>query len=776
MSDPPIQPISQPIVPRKQQAKRHWGSHSYFTKRAWNVVQEYIERFSKPGDLVLDPFGGSGVTAVEALVKRRRAMHVDLAPLANLLCWGIAVAPIDMNAFHAAFAGVRAACKEDILALYGLSQEQIGAKPIPYWYPKDVPLPPNSDVPTVEAVFHRRALIALSTLLHHIMQIEDDTVRDLFRLVFSATLTKTNLTFSSTTGRLESRGDSGIFRVYRYWVPKKTIELNVWEQFELRYKGWAAAKRETNELIGDFFAPGGTFTIAQGSATDLADLVPDESIDYIYTDPPYGAHIAYLDLLTMWHAWLGLDVSDADRDLEVIEGGSLDKSRVDYTDLLARSITEMFRVLKWDSWLSMVFAHKEPEYWDTIVQAAQQAGFEYVNTAVQPSTTPSLHKRKNPLKVLSGELVINFHKVKSPRAIAITKLGDNVVELIKNTAELVIVREDAVSTETIYNMLIPVLIEHGLLGVVKKQAPDITALLGESFDYDEVEGVWRIRSNTRLGSFIPLQDRIRFYVVDFLKRAEREAIPATFDDIVFAVMPNLINGVQPTKQTILDVLAEIADSPDRVHWQLRQEELSGFSQVVLNVGELAAVPTLPGSAEPEHDELIYRLAKLAVAAGIRPHIGKHEQANTINGESLAALGGGSLNFGGSAWEADKIEQIDCVFIQDEAHVPVYAFEIEASTPITTGIDRFMELLKVTPELARRLVIVIPRKRAKKLNAILSESHYIGHPLYMENKIVYLFYEDLLRLYGAFAEKKPPSWQQLRERLDGVVRSPNPRAT
>ena len=42
---------------------------------------------------------------------------------------------------------------------------------------------------------------------------------------------------------------------------------------------------------------------------------------------------------------------------------------------------------------------------------------------------------------------------------------------------------------------------------------------------------------------------------------------------------------------------------------------------------------------------------------------------------------------------------------------------------------------------------------------------------MENKLVYLYYEDLTRIYNAFAGRKPPTWDQLRERLDGVVRSP-----
>ena len=58
-----IKPIEGPIFPKKQAAKRYYGSHPYFTKRAWNVVQKYINTYTNKGDTVLDPYGGSGITA-----------------------------------------------------------------------------------------------------------------------------------------------------------------------------------------------------------------------------------------------------------------------------------------------------------------------------------------------------------------------------------------------------------------------------------------------------------------------------------------------------------------------------------------------------------------------------------------------------------------------------------------------------------------------------------------------------------------------------------------
>ena len=48
--------------------------------------------------------------------------------------------------------------------------------------------------------------------------------------------------------------------------------------------------------------------IIKGTAVDLSFL-HNESIDYIYTDPPYGKKIPYLDLSVMWNAWLDLEVT-----------------------------------------------------------------------------------------------------------------------------------------------------------------------------------------------------------------------------------------------------------------------------------------------------------------------------------------------------------------------------------------------------------------------------------------------------------------------------------
>src|SRR5713101_7751885 len=84
-----IVPITSPIAADRQGAKRHYGVHPYFTRRPYNVVRKYVLHYSRERDVVLDPFGGSGVTAIEAFLENRVGIQNDINPLANFISQGI---------------------------------------------------------------------------------------------------------------------------------------------------------------------------------------------------------------------------------------------------------------------------------------------------------------------------------------------------------------------------------------------------------------------------------------------------------------------------------------------------------------------------------------------------------------------------------------------------------------------------------------------------------------------------------------------------------------
>ncbi len=564
-------PLPQITDLKKQSAKRHYGVHPYFTKQVWNVVQEYVKNFSQMGDLILDPFGGTGITPIEAIVLNRKAIHIDINPL-SIFWVQTLVQPIALDELGDVYNRIVAEYK----GLAPKTESKIKAALEKYSYPKDIRLPIDSDVESIEQLFSNKQLAELALLKHLIMSLSSGSIRDHLLLMFSGLLNKINLTYHASKGRSAGRGNSSVFAFYRYRIAPNPATIDVMRYFRSRYNKIKAAKKE----LAPFFTADSilNFQAYKGTATDLREIA-SESVDYVYTDPPYGAKIQYLDLSTMWLAWLDLPVTDFDRQQEIIEGGRLEKTREDYSDLMAQSIRELYRVLKFGRWMSFVFADKNPSYWHTIVETAQKAGFEYMGAVPQSTNLPSVKKVQYPSTVLSGQLIINFRKVRSPRAIMKLDLGDDATDLILETVEGVIAEKDGATIEEVNNELIIKGIELGFLDLLSKKYDDLSPLLEAYFDLDDETQKYHLPQNKKFKSAIPVELRLRYFLLSYLKRQHQDGIDLEFSDIVQSIMPLLKNGITPENQTILNVLREWARETPSRRWRLLdagQMRMDGF--------------------------------------------------------------------------------------------------------------------------------------------------------------------------------------------------------
>jgi DNA modification methylase len=562
-------PLLEEIPVKKQQAKRHFGVHGYFTKQAWNIVADYIKNFTKPGDLVLDPFGGSGVTAIEALMTNRRAISIDINPMVVFIVNAL-IAPTNPQKLAEAFERV----KNEYLLQEPKTDKEISNALKIYPYPHDVKLPEGSDVDTIEQLFSKKQLAQLALLKHLIIREKDINIKNSLMLMFSGLITKVNLTYHTTPKKPRAgQGDAAAFRYYRYRIAPFPVDVDVMFYFSLRYKKIKEAKRELSLVINEKIIPNSK--IIKGTATNLK-WIPKESVDYIYTDPPYGKKIPYLDLSIMWNEWLDLEVTKEDYDQEAIVGGEQKKSKNDYNGLIAQSIKEMYRVLKFDRWLSFVFAHKDPEFWHLIIDTAENCGFEYIGAVPQKNGQTSFKKRQHPFTVLSGQLIINFKKVKNPKAIMKAHLGMNITEIIIQTIEGIIAKNDGATLEQINDELIIKGLELGFLDLLKKEYSDLTGLLLTEFVYSPETEQFTIPEKGKFKTHLDIQLRIRYYLKSMMVRAERQGKYLTLDELVLSVLPLLKNGTTPEKQTILKVLEDIGEHIGQEQWKLKkggQQEL-----------------------------------------------------------------------------------------------------------------------------------------------------------------------------------------------------------
>jgi putative DNA methylase len=157
--------------------------------------------------------------------------------------------------------------------------------------------------------------------------------------------------------------------------------------------GWACKYIE-HALTGLSFAPNPS--IFQRSATEN---IGENLFDIIVTDPPYYDAIPYSDLMDFFHIWLRRNTStdhadalDAFRfplspkwdherkdgeliDDETRHGGDSEKSKNIYENGMYRSFQRCFQSLDNAGRLVIVFAHKQPDAWETLVSALIRAGF-----------------------------------------------------------------------------------------------------------------------------------------------------------------------------------------------------------------------------------------------------------------------------------------------------------------------------------------------------------------------------------------------------------------
>lgn len=521
---------------------KHYLMHKYWGRKAHNIVGQYIKHFSKPKDVILDPFMGSGVTVVEAIKADRKAVGVDLNPMSVSIVKNT-ISKVDLNQFTEYFnqifekvnrlysdlyqtkcpvcntiskldcavweneklISVRGTCSKHgkfikesdsfDRSIYLECEKRFKVLPKTQYrlIPKNEILKyvRRSGKKTIDELFSLRSLIVLSYIKKEINKVKDTEIRHLLNFTFTSMLANASKMLPGDQKKATYK--SG-WVISKFWVPTIHAERNAIDCFILRYKAILKGKNEISNLHNS------TNDILQSDATKLP--LKENSIDYIFTDPPYGESIAYFSLSQLWNAWLK---NKANFNGEIIIDSNRSKDYKDYAKRIEKAYKEMYRVLKTGSYLSFTFHNRDLNVWKAIVDACTISGFEFVSAVLQEQAVSSGTQGINKNNTLRGDFVYTYRK-------PVKKINENTKieyhpdgeSFIVNEVHSFLYKNGLVNSSDLYEFLIPLIIKNNSILNKNRRVINLEDLLLRNFKYENINGFYKWDLKKRSYDFFKL--------------------------------------------------------------------------------------------------------------------------------------------------------------------------------------------------------------------------------------------------------------------------------
>lgn len=788
--------------------------HKYWARKPHNVVSEYIQHYTKEGDIVLDPFCGSGPTPIEAIKLERKGIGIDLDPIATFITRMTAI-PIDISRIKSTFEEIKKNCKEQIeelykticpkcrkeaLIVYAIKQNEklieigydcerclnaknsskrfLKKKPddfdfklvdkiekmrVPYWYPtqrlaydgnefKEGTHNPNVD--SVDKLFDKRALISLSILYNELEKIKEEKIRDIFKIIFTSNVhnvSKLNPVHQPRWKKGMHPSTSWI--LHRFWLPSLRVECPVWFYFEERFKHIVEAKIDSNNQIKHYkeakkfsdLNDGANIFIKTHNALELTEIIPPNSVDYVFTDPPYGGAVQYFELSTLWASWLKIDLNYRE---EITVNKQQNKDFGYYHKMLRKSFKEIYQVLKPGKFMTITFHSTDIKVWNSIIKAVVMVGFELEKIIYQPPARPSAKGLLQPYGSAVGDYYIRFRKPKQDNHVTEKEIDLKTYELevIDSAQRIIGERGEPTIYQHILNGIMADLKGGRNVPVGAKNVEEVLKEhIGKEFELITVKDEkgktigkkWWIKGYDISHFTQPtLSDRVERTIVSILDKNPK----VSFDEILQSIFIEFPNALTPETEKLKDILAEYADTTPDGKWQLKY-------QVRVR--------------ESEHSKMIFFLALLGKKAKYDIWIGWNEQASSYNGQKLSSL----VSIKKPVWRFvptpnwDRVNQIDVIW-HDRGRIE-YTFEVENTTAITEAIVRNSNI----PHNKLKRIIIIPKEREGLLNRKLEE------PMIKENIVKnnwhFVFYNDLENFFNQNGKKEKMSTED----FDKLFRMP-----
>ena len=427
--------------------------HKYWGKKPASGISPLIDRYTKPGDTIIDPFSGYGVFCCEAYLKNRNVIVNDLNPIANFIAHNLFSKDINISIVKELWVNIKSEFSSYIDQWYSITIDEntyipisilrskeglplqftfkdgkkTSIKEIPVaiakkfceyendyfiedWYPV-VAIIENSRISarpnmTVKDLFTKRTLACHAKLLSLIEKYTTGKIRDLFLIAFTANLANC----SKLVPPIKSRGalSQGAWMT-GFYIGETYIENNVLHYYENRIKKVIKGKEDFLKALSEKNIQS-NYRITNFDAKDIK--LPDNSVDYVFTDPPYGDSVPYFEQSIIWNSWLKL-TPDYHQEIVISDSNQRTKNIKGFENDINSAVSEIRRILKDNKHFSLTFHSLSGLEWKAVSNACVLNNFKVIDYEwLEQKTYPP--RQLNRVKSIKGDVLVTFRKNPDP--------------------------------------------------------------------------------------------------------------------------------------------------------------------------------------------------------------------------------------------------------------------------------------------------------------------------------------------------------------------------
>lgn len=139
----------------------------------------------------------------------------------------------------------------------------------------------------------------------------------------------------------------------------------------------------------------GKSLVTNQSSTHLGNI-QNNTLDYVFVDPPFGSNLMYSELNFLTEAWLRTITNNSS---EAIVNQTQHKGLPEYQALMENCFIQFFRVLKPGRWITIEFHNSQNSVWNSIQEAVMRAGFVVADVR-------TLDKQQGTFKQITSNLAV----------------------------------------------------------------------------------------------------------------------------------------------------------------------------------------------------------------------------------------------------------------------------------------------------------------------------------------------------------------------------------